>query len=50
MEIAIGGDRQKGCGRHLRQGSRSMEICFLTIVSKAMSGVKRPVLREERKL
>lgn len=29
---------------HLSEGSFSRSICFLTIVSNAMSGVKRPVL------
>lgn len=30
---------------HLRLGSLSLRICFLTIASKARSGVKSPVLR-----
>lgn len=29
---------------HLRQGSRIFFTCFFTMVSKAMSGVKSPVL------
>lgn len=30
---------------HFRLGARSLRICFLTIASKARSGVKRPVLK-----
>ncbi|TNN70365.1 hypothetical protein EYF80_019391 [Liparis tanakae] len=30
---------------HLRLGSLSLRICFLTIASKARSGVKSPVLK-----
>jgi hypothetical protein len=29
---------------HLKAGSISLEICFLTIASNAMSGVKSPFL------
>jgi hypothetical protein len=29
---------------HFKHGSLSREICFLTMASKAMSGVKRPTL------
>lgn len=33
---------------HFRLGARSLRICFLTIASKARSGVKRPVLKGGR--
>lgn len=33
---------------NLIHGPFSLEICFLTMVSKAMSGVKRPLLRTDR--
>lgn len=33
---------------HFRLGALSLRICFLTIASKARSGVKRPVLKGRR--
>lgn len=34
---------------NLIHGPFSLEICFLTMVSKAMSGVKRPLLHTDKK-
>lgn len=35
---------------NLIHGPFSLEICFLTMVSKAMSGVKRPLLHTDREI
>lgn len=43
MTSAVSSDTTRST--HLRLGSLSLRICFLTIASKARSGVKSPVLR-----
>lgn len=42
MVTAVSSDTTRST--HLRLGSLSLRICFLTIASKARSGVKSPVL------
>lgn len=34
---------------HLIEGSSNLDICFLTIASKAISGVNRPTLHKRNK-
>lgn len=43
MTSAVSSDTTRST--HLRLGSLSLRICFLTIASKARSGVKSPVLK-----
>lgn len=43
MTSAVSSDTTRST--HLRLGSLSLRICFLTIASKAKSGVKSPVLK-----
>lgn len=47
MTSAVSSDTTRST--HLRLGSLSLRICFLTIASKARSGVKSPVLKKFRK-
>lgn len=46
MTSAVSSDTTRST--HLRLGSFSLRICFLTIASKARSGVKSPVLKTFR--
>lgn len=46
MTSAVSSDTTRST--HLRLGSLSLRICFLTIASKARSGVKSPVLNNHR--
>lgn len=47
MTSAVSSDTTRST--HLRLGSLSLRICFLTIASKARSGVKSPVLKKFRR-
>lgn len=47
MMSAVSSDTTRST--HLRLGSLSLRICFLTIASKARSGVKSPVLKKFRR-
>lgn len=46
MTSAVSSDTTRST--HFRLGSLSLRICFLTIASKARSGVNSPVLRGAR--
>lgn len=46
MTSAVSSDTTRST--HLRLGSLSLRICFLTIASKARSGVNSPVLNRHR--